>query len=102
MIVSAKPMVFARARRTKPGAKMSGEGVEIRAQTIGQESGDVLRLKTAFEVVDECQGILFGASADMQGRNSFADGIAGEPEPACGSAAAHARVEFIQLQHSKG
>lgn len=53
------------------------------------------------DIVDECEGVVFGTSADVQGRDGFADGVHSQPHPASRSEAAHTSVEFIHLKHSE-
>ena len=73
-VVAGLPVVATGARRTKPVTKMSGEGVEVTAQTVGSESGHTVRGEAHLQVVDKRESIFFGASTEMQGRNGFAGG----------------------------
>ncbi len=48
-----------------PGAKVSGEGIEVAAQTIGGEGGDAVGSQAKFQVVDEGERAVFAAAADV-------------------------------------
>ncbi len=49
----------------------------------------------------EREGIVFGASTDMEGRNHFTDGVESQPEPGSGRRRADAGVEFVHLHERK-
>lgn len=100
-VVAGFPVIRASARRAKPGAEVSGEGVEVAAEAVGGEGGDAFRSQTQLEVVNHGEGVGFGATADVQCRNGLADGVDGEPEPASRGDGADAGVEFVDLKYGK-
>ena len=88
-VITGLPMVAAGTGWTKPVPKMSGESVEVTAQTVGGESQHAGG--------GEGESIVLGASAEMKGRNGLTDRVNGEPEPAGGSGLADADEKLVHL-----
>jgi hypothetical protein len=75
-------MILAGAWRAKPRAEVSGEGVEIAAEAIGGEGRDDARNQTQLEVVNDGEGVGFGATADVgeANQNGGVDAFGEQPQ----------------------
>jgi hypothetical protein len=82
---------------TKPVTEVSGEGVEVAAQSVGGDGGDAVLVKTMLEVMDESKGVVLRASAEMQGGDGFADRVEGEPKPRGTGSLTNTCIKFIHL-----
>jgi hypothetical protein len=81
--------------------EVSGEGVEVAAQSVGGDGGDAVLVKTMLEVMDESKGVVLRASAEMQGGDGFADRVEGEPKPRGTGSLTNTCIKFIHLDEGQ-
>lgn len=96
-ILAGLPIICVRSGRTKPQPEVSAEGVEAAVQPAGGDRRHTLRVETSLEVMDEREGVVFGASTDMQSGNGFAHQVEDKPAPCGANGLANAGIQLVHL-----
>ena len=79
-----------------PEAIMSGNGIEIHAQSIAAEDRDMFPIQPLFDLMQQFIGTMLVTGADMEGNHDTCRNIKGYPDPGLTHLAGFG-LEFIKL-----